>query len=419
MKGENTGQNIGELTGSWGSRIFLPPSGGLLPNGDMNWANPDLNLLTPWSPQSYSNTSNINEQFRVIDGSEFNALQFTTVDDISLTNSLFLDIGNRTVDCLDCSNVTFRNNKVLEGSVNPATPQYEGQTIWLYNHRGGAWVTNNWFENITSGMTAQASGGTDNYVFNSNFVKNPQGQRQSNGQMAALNWCKNMGGVRINYNTCIAEIGVSNVEDWWSPFSSSGFASDQMEIAYNHIKGGGPSVSGGGLMLGDSQTRQLYDATRYQWVHHNRVLDPGQYGIAIAGGTYQTVEDNEVFAGKYAASASWANVGFYLWRQDITAGEMHSCTVQNNKFLWWGERNSPGTPTLQGVWVPNYGTEWDGNAWINTQPNHGTLAQGNVMPAGWNTNDFNYAPWNVDNEGTSGYDLLPVRTTWAETYIAP
>jgi hypothetical protein len=157
------------------------------------------------------------------------------------------------------------------------------------------------------------------------------------------------GGNRIISNTCVNEPGKSNPEDAISIYKSSGLADEPLLVAGNKITGGGPSPSGGGIMLGDSGGSHIL-------VENNVLTDPGQYGIAVAGGTSITLLSNTI----YGRSQPFTNVGLYVWNQD---GE--SCghiTVRGNRVMWFrkdGERN--------GAW--NSG-------------NCGSIA-------GWNDNDWN------------------------------
>src|SRR5262249_4717665 len=96
------------------------------------------------------------------------------------------------------------------------------------------------------------------------------------------------------------------------------------------IVGGGPSRSGGGIMLGDN-------GGSYQIAQHNILVDPGQYGIAVSSGSHMSIVDNSVFG----RQQGFTNVGIYVWNQ--YRSECASIAVKGNKVRWFkmsGEPNS-------------------------------------------------------------------------------
>src|SRR5262245_46899851 len=104
-----------------------------------------------------------------------------------------------------------------------------------------------------------------------------------------------------------------NVDDETSPgyligpeahiniFKSAGTSTSPIEIAYNKVRGGGPSQSGGGILPGDN-------TASYVTVHDNIAVDPGQYGIALSSGSHIKVLNNKVWSG---LSHAWSNVGMF------------------------------------------------------------------------------------------------------------
>jgi hypothetical protein len=132
-------------------------------------------------------------------------------------------------------------------------------------------------------------------------------------------------------------------------YRSSGTSSSPIEIYSNLIVGGGPSESGGGIMLGD-------DGGAYITARRNVLVDPGQYGIAVSGGNHMQVSDNWV----YGRRQPFTNVGIYVWNQHSSS--CNNITVSGNGVKW---TNSSGRSN----------PFWDGG-------NCGTIA-------GVSTNDFN------------------------------
>jgi hypothetical protein len=80
-----------------------------------------------------------------------------------------------------------------------------------------------------------------------------------------------------------------NVEDHISMHDSPGLPADRTEIAYNRIRGG-HSKSGSGIMIGDGPT-----GGGHVWVHDNVIVNIGNVGMGIAGGSNVTFENNRIF----------------------------------------------------------------------------------------------------------------------------
>lgn len=98
------------------------------------------------------------------------------------------------------------------------------------------------------------------------------------------------------------------------------------------MRGGGPSSSGGGIMLGDS-------GGSYITASGNIMVNPGQYGAAISGGTFITLSNNII----YGAQQSFTNVGLYV--MNIGGYVQANNTVSGNRVNFF---NSAGTSN------PNY-----------------------------------------------------------------
>ena len=140
-------------------------------------------------------------------------------------------------------------------------------------------------------------------------------------------------------------------EDGISLYDSSGTSASPIVISGNKLTGGGPSVSGGGIMLGDG-------GGSYQVAKNNVLINPGQYGMAIAGGNNQQLLNNTIFS----KQLPFTNVGLYAWNQDFTP--CFAVTASGNQVNF---RNKSGGS--------NGG--WNG---------------GNCGPiTGWTTNNFNAA----------------------------
>jgi hypothetical protein len=112
-------------------------------------------------------------------------------------------------------------------------------------------------------------------------------------------------------------------EDHVSTFASSGTADSPLLVAFNRIRGGGPSDSGGGILAGD------YDGS-YIEIRGNILVNPGQYGLSIAGGRNSRIIDNIVYAPDVFA---WSNNGLFVWAQ-IGSGECYGHEVRGNRVYY-------------------------------------------------------------------------------------
>ncbi|MCC7250772.1 right-handed parallel beta-helix repeat-containing protein [Hyphomicrobium sp.] len=133
---------------------------------------------------------------------------------------------------------------------------------------------------------------------------------------------------RIRCNSGHNEPGQGEPEDAISLYQSHGTAQSPITVADNLIVGGGPSESGGGIMLGDS-------GGSYQVATRNVLVDPGQYGIAVSSGHDLSILDNVV----YARRQPFTNVGIYTWNQYDP--KCHSIRVEGNEVKWISKTGAP------------------------------------------------------------------------------
>lgn len=135
----------------------------------------------------------------------------------------------------------------------------------------------------------------------------------------------------IGHNRSVVVNGATLAEDHISVYQSNGTATNPIYVEHNYLEGGGPSQSGSGIMLGDV-------GGAYQVARNNVLVNPGQVGIGISGGTNNKVLNNTVITSPF----SWTNVGIYVWRY---TGSL-PCSgheVSGNRVSWFnsaGSRNS-------------------------------------------------------------------------------
>lgn len=155
--------------------------------------------------------------------------------------------------------------------------------------------------------------------------------------------------------------GQSNPEDGINLFMCDGSPSDPIQVSNNWIRGGGPSITGAGITIGDG-------GGSYQTITNNIVVNSGYGGIDFAGGTHITVMNNQI----YSSSFPWSGCGLGCSNfSNVPAGNN---TMTNNKVNW-----------IAGHW---------GGYRRDTVYRAGTGNNINPMPNGWKLNTVN-APINA------------------------
>jgi len=281
---------------------------------------------------------------------------------ITIENSEIGPCGAKGVDIVGSDHVMIRNNK-LHDIWNEGVMSYQSHHIS---------VDSNVMDNVESGyeMWTTSDG---NLSFTNNHVKNVSRRTGSlNGGNVAMAAFVRGGNIRINNNIAINVLGESNPADLINIYKSNGTAGDPIQIKNNKFLGGGPMDSGGGIILGDQDGS-------YQIAENNILVNPGQYGIGIAGGHHNTLRNNTVYSDD---KRDFTNVGLFVFRfnssNDGTApGDCYANTVSGNKITWWkgpNHKKSGKASALNPYYNPNMGADDDA-------PNCGTVA-------GWSTNKF-------------------------------
>jgi hypothetical protein len=141
---------------------------------------------------------------------------------------------------------------------------------------------------------------------------------------------------RISDNRFENIFGQSDPQDAINIYKCHGSPNDPILISGNKIRGGGPSKSGGGIMLGDN-------GGSYIVAQNNILVNVGQYGMAIAGGDHISILNNVI----YSKQREFTNVGLYIWAQaqancafDEIRGNRVNWTDKNgNKKHKWNGAN--------------------------------------------------------------------------------
>jgi parallel beta-helix repeat protein len=259
------------------------------------------------------------------------AVNLTNVSNRVIENLLIENMGDRPgITLTDCSNVTIRRNAIKNG-----------QRVAIdLNRCSNITIEDNYMEGLIGGIYSYGS--TGGIVIRHNRFKNMTTQL-ARGQFVQFNAGNGAGNlIELNYGENIA--GQSSPEDAINLYATNGTPTSPFTVRKNYINGGGPSPSGGGIMTGDYGGSNIL-------VTENVVINPGQYGIAIAGGTGNKIINNVVFA----SQQSFTNVGIYAWGGPRI---IESPTITNNRVNWTN-RDGVSNPFWQsGV---NNMTERDNN----------------------------------------------------------
>ncbi|MBX9851252.1 MAG: right-handed parallel beta-helix repeat-containing protein, partial [Cytophagaceae bacterium] len=275
--------------------------------------------------------------------------QYTASGPISLSGQSNQTISGKSFSgltgtaCINLSNCS--NIKIVNCSFKniPATLGVQLSTCTNVE------IVNCTFDSFYGGVYAYKSSGVNIHC---NSFKNIVGPRPR-GQIAQFNGCTGAGN-RINYNILEQEPGAGrSPEDLINVYASQGTAADPIQIIGNNLRGGGPSTSGGGIMVGDN-------GGKYIIVQDNILVDPGQYGIGVPSGEYITVKNNKLFArqqsftnvGVYVGLGAEVDGGFVCTGSTIRVeGNQVNWTNKNGiKNGWWNCGCCPGVVLVSNNW---------------------------------------------------------------------
>ncbi len=235
-------------------------------------------------------------------------LKYNSKNGIVIEGLVFKNANTSSILLEACNNVTIRNCRFEFSPGYVAIDLVDCSNISISNCE---------FESVATGVYALGCRG-DIKFFN-NELKNANPNNLPNyGSIIYLNQCYGPG-YEVSSNIMENIPGQSYTIDCLSMYMSSGTPESPIKVTNNWIRGGGPDASGGGIMCGDF-------GGSYYLVENNILVDPGQYGIAVASGHHITVRNNKI----YGKQQSFTNVGLYAWNQ--TEHECHDLTIENNRI---------------------------------------------------------------------------------------
>lgn len=226
------------------------------------------------SPKTYSSLNNLTiSNLRIENNASGNCILLSYCNNVIIQNCILGPSVEEAIKILNCNNVT---------------------------------ITNCSFENNLAGIYALNSSGIkviQNKFSNVDKFKNVN--ITSRGQYVQFDKVTGPGNEIIdNVGECI--LGNSNPEDLINIGLSSGTFDSPILISGNKFRGGGPSLTGGGINSADF-------FANYINVYDNILVNPGQYGITVPSGTNINVVGNKI----YGIQQSFTNVGLSVWHSSL------------------------------------------------------------------------------------------------------
>jgi len=245
-------------------------------------------------------------QERQVTNADGPCLTFTGLHDETIENLIVGPCRGNGIEIYDSSNVTVRNVAV-SGAAGIAIYVAGSSHVTIEESR---------IEGGSSGVYAVDSTGVR---VSCNTIDNPQGP-VPRGQFVQFDKVTGEGNA-ISCNVGRNAPGKGMPEDGISLYQSSGTARSPIAVGSNLIVGGGPSPSGGGIMLGDG-------GGAHQVAEGNDLVDPGQYGVSVSSGEHMAIRNNRI----YARAQSFTNVGIAVWNQSPQA--CSDIAVEKNQVRW-------------------------------------------------------------------------------------
>lgn len=264
-------------------------------------------------------------------------IQFRYSEPLTLTsvhNAIISGISTSQITLVSCENITIKHCQVSNGK-RPGINISKCTNIK---------IDSCYLSEVPTGISAENS---QTISVTNCQAKNMLGPFPE-GQFVQF---KNVSGAgnQVRFNKVENVLDKSYAEDVISMLKSNGLPLSPILIEGNWIRGGGPSHSGGGIMLGDG-------GGSYMVAKNNLLVDPGEYGMAVSGGSNMSIVNNTI----YGEAQSFTNVGLYY--------RNYSGLPSSNIFMGKNAVNFKNSENkLSNIYV----------------------FPADIIPAGWGTNIYN------------------------------
>lgn len=228
------------------------------------------------------------------------------------TNTNQLVNGGQIFNINDCEDITF-DSCYFGASIGNAIDAYNVKRLT---------VTNSLFANNKTGV--YCTNCEDVKVNNNQFI-NPIGPF-ARGQAVQFNTVGTSatGQCEVKNNRIEAFMGESDPEDLININNSNGRAGAPIDVSGNILRGGGPSMSGGGILIGER-------GGNYNSMTNNKAWNPGNYIFSVSGGSNNVMSNNYGWMDTHRDIDIWSNVGFIIWAQaEATLVPCNPVTFTNN-----------------------------------------------------------------------------------------
>jgi len=235
------------------------------------------------------------------------------------------------------SNVIIENKRITNAS---------GVALKLYSGANNITIRNCFFDGAT-GELVELENATNITIENCLFARGLAGVYAVGSKGIIIRNCQfvnmraryvNGGfagrGVFAQFNSCsdmqVIDCKGENFQNESDPEDMISFFSSSNGVVKNNIfRGGGPSTSGGGIIMGDNGGNNVV-------AENNTLMNPGQYGMAIAGGTNMKILNNKI----YSEKLPWSNNPLYVWAQGNQVGISNNATITGNRVNWTDKNGS-------------------------------------------------------------------------------
>jgi len=129
----------------------------------------------------------------------------------------------------------------------------------------------------------------------------------------------------------------SDYEDMFNFYSSGGDTGAPLSIHHNLLSGGGPSLSGTGMILGDAGKGKR---SSHLHASHNIAISTGAVGLSIAGGVGNRLTDNICF--NLSPVTDPQSVGMMCKDFQYSGQPMRSAVMARNRVYWHNQHKHSG-----------------------------------------------------------------------------